>query len=342
MFEWDNIRYAALILIIILMLVGYLALEFWKKKTQKTFADSHLFAQLVTHNSNVRYWIRVSLLLMALFFLTLAIMGPQRSNEVSQMKREGIDMVFALDVSRSMDCEDMPPSRLIKGKKIIRDLTEELAGDRVGLVAYAGVSNKMLGLTEDYTAVQLMLDAVNSDMTSMQGTSLADAINKALNTFDPNTGGDKAIILITDGEDHEENIDEALDRAKSMKINIITVGVGTESGGKIPVFEEGVKIGYKQDGGSDVITKLDEKTLKNIAQEANGTYIKAGSSEETIRAIKNAFSRYKKVVKASKDYTNYQLYYQYLGVIALILLVLESLLLSSFKRKKSTNTWVKK
>lgn len=336
MFEWDEIQYLWLTIPVIILLIGYFVLDLWKKRKQKEFADLHLFQQIVQNQSSFKYWLKVVLVLASLCFIIIAIIGPQKSGEVQQMKREGIDIVIALDVSRSMDAEDVSPSRLIKSKKIVRELMEVLAGDRIGLVAYAGTAHKMMSLTDDYTSLQILLNGINSDMLSIQGTSIASAINQSVDLFQKDSPGDRAIIIISDGEDHEEDIDEAIDRANDAHINIITVGIGTTSGGPIPVFQRGQKMGYKKQYGETITTKLDESSLKNIAKEADGIYIHSNSNKKIIQEIKQAFLHYKRVKKGSTDYTNYRLYYQYFALIALILILLDSLL---FNRKTH---WIQK
>ncbi len=336
MFEWDEIQYSWLGLVILVLLASYFLLDVWKRHKQKAFADTRLFELLVQNQSSFKYWFKAFVMLSALAFLIVAIVGPQKSSEVQQMKREGIDLVFALDVSRSMDSEDVSPSRLIKSKKIIKELTDELAGDRIGLVAYAGTAHKMMSLTEDYTALQILLNGINSDMLTTQGTSLAEAINQSVELFKEDIQGDRAIVIFSDGEDHEEEIDDALDKAEEANVNIITVGIGTTGGGPIPVMQNGRKIGYKKQYRETIITKLDESALRDIAAQANGTYIHSNSNKKIIQDIKLAFLNYKRVQKGSTDYTNYRLYYQYFAFIALILLVLDSLM---FNRK---TPWVQK
>lgn len=336
MFEWDEIQYLWLIIPVIILLVGYLFLDLWKKQEQKKFADSHLFQQIVQNKSYFKYWFKAFLILVSLCFLLIAIIGPQKSGEIQQMKREGIDLVFALDISKSMDSEDVSPSRLIKSKKIIKELITELAGDRIGLVAYAGTAHKMMSLTEDYSSIRILLSGINSNILSVQGTSLANAINQSIDLFKKDSYGDRAIVLISDGEDHEEDIDEAIDRAKDAKINIITVGIGTTTGGPIPIFQRGQKIGYKKQQGEIITTKLNESALKDIAEEAGGTYIHSHSNKKIIQDIKRTFLNYKRVQKGSADYTNYRLYYQYFAFIALILILLDSLM---FNRKTH---WIQK
>ncbi len=336
MFEWDEIQYVWLIIPVIILLIGYLLHDFWKKRIQKEFADSHLFQLIVQNKSTFKYWLKVSLILASLIFLIIAIIGPQKSGDIQKIEREGIDIVFALDVSRSMDCEDVSPSRLIKAKKIIKELTNELAGDRVGLVVYAGSAHKMLTLTDDYTSLQILLNGIDSDILSAQGTSLAMAINQSIELFPEISQGDRAIVIISDGEDHGEDIDDAIDDAKEANVNIITVGVGTSSGGPIPVFNRGEKQGYKKQNGEVITTKLNDSDLKDIANEANGSYIYSTSNKKTNQKIKKSFLNYKHVNKGSANYANYKLYYQYFAFVALLLLILDSLM---FNRKTS---WIQK
>ncbi|MFV0530501.1 MAG: vWA domain-containing protein [Flavobacteriales bacterium] len=336
MLEWDEIHYLWLIIPLIILLSGYVLLDLWKKRKQTEFADSHLFQQIVQNKSSFKYWLKALLVLTSLCFLITAIIGPQKRGEIQQMKQEGIDLVFALDVSRSMDSEDISPSRLIKSKKIIKELMGELAGDRIGLVAYAGTAHKMMSLTEDYTSLQILLNGINSDIISSQGTSLANAINQSVDLFEKDAPGDRAIVIISDGEDHEEDIEDAVDRAKEAHVNIITIGIGTKNGGPIPILQGGRKIGYKEQYGETVITQLNEKALKNIAEDANGTYIHSDSTQKIIEDIKLAFLNYKRVQKGSSNYTNYRLYYQYFAFIALVLILLDSLMFS----KKTV--WIQK
>ncbi len=336
MFEWDEIQYLWLIIPLLTLLLGYVLLHFWKKRKQKEFADSLLFRQLVQNHSSFKYWLKAVLVLTALGFLIPAIIGPQKRGEVQQIKREGIDLVFALDTSRSMDSEDISPSRLIKAKKIIKELMEELAGDRIGLVAYAGSAHKMMSLTEDYISLQILLNGINSNTVGTQGTSLANAINQSIDLFELDAPGDRAIVILSDGEDHEEDIDDALEKAMEARVNIITIGIGTRNGGKIPISHDGRKIGYKKQHGETIITQLNESALKAIAKDANGTYIHSNSTRKVVQDVKFAFLNYKRVEKGSSDYTNYRLYYQYFAAAALILILLDSLMFS----KKTA--WIQK
>ncbi len=336
MWIWDELKYAGLAVGIILLLIGYFIVARWKDRTQKSFADTHLFRELVNNQSFFKYWLKAILMLIALSCLVLAIMGPKQPGALLKAKQKGFDLVIALDVSKSMDAEDVAPSRLIKSKEIIKDLTRKLAGDRIGLVVYAGSAYRMMSLTDDYTSLNILLEGVNTSMMSSQGTSLRNAINLSTELFKEDSSGDRAILILSDGEDHDKDIDQAIANAEKRHVNVVTVGIGTKNGSPVPLKKGSTKMGFKKYKGQTVITKLNEKALKQIAQKAHGTYIHAEVDKKTVQDIQLAFLDYKRTNKGITDYTDYKLYYQYFGWIALALIILDCLIFNS------KTSWIQK
>jgi len=257
----------------------------WRKRVKRDFGDTHLVQKLFPETTDFKYWLSVVLWSMAILFLVLALMDPLYGEEKIKIKREGIDVVYALDLSNSMNVEDVAPSRLDKAKKIISESVNNLGGDRAGLIVFAADAYSISPLTNDYSAIQSYIKSANSGLISQQGTNFSGVMAKAVEMFGnaPTTG--KLLVILTDGEDNESSISQASGLAKKNNIHIAALGVGTNSGGPIPTrvgdFEE-----YKLDRfGETVISKLDESSLKSLASNKNGIYIHVGQTESTLQEL---------------------------------------------------------
>jgi len=293
-------------------------------KLLQHFADKELHETLLPTDSNLKRWLKFVVVLFAFVCLILAAANPQVGTKLQEVKQTGIDVFILLDVSNSMMAEDIKPSRLEKAKNQISNLINKLRGDRIGLIIFAGQAYVQIPLTTDYSAANLFLSAVDINSVPSQGTAIASAIKLAVSSFD-SLGTQKVIIAITDGEDHEGDVQEAVEEAVSNNIKIYTIGLGSQEGVPIPVYDNYHRIvGFKKDGsGNTVLTKLDEATLKKIAIDGNGTYYRGNNYEDYLDKIYSELSELEQTEFGVKKVTDYEDRFYYFLIPAIILLVLE-------------------
>lgn len=322
MWEFDNKKYFLLLIAVALLALLFIAYCIWQKKTQKKFASAKALAVLIPDYSKNKPVLKGLLFLFALILIILGLVNPKIGTRIETVKRQGIDIVFVLDVSKSMLADDIAPDRLSKSKQIVSQLINNLGSDRVGIVGYAASAFPMLPITTDYYAAKMYLQSMNTDMVSSQGTDFEEAIRVASNFFDnPNTS--KLMILISDGEDHGADMANAVAIAKEKGIQIISIGVGTEQGGTIPIktargFE------YKKDWeGNTVITKMNPQTLEYIAKETKGKYYYGGQTQEVIQWIQHDLEQIEKTDFESQQIAEFQSQFQWLLGAAFLLLFID-------------------
>ncbi|MCB0309274.1 MAG: VWA domain-containing protein [Bdellovibrionales bacterium] len=253
-----------------------------KRRLIKLFVGEFLFEKLLIQYSKRRENLKWTLIIVALALIVCSLVRPQWGYKWEEAKRRGVDLMIVLDVSQSMLAQDILPNRLERAKHEIIDLLRIVKGDRIGLVAFAGTSFVLCPLTLDYGAVQLFLNDVDTDLISLQGTALGSAINTSIEAFGTESPHSKAMILITDGEDHKGQAIEAAKKAASAGIRIYTIGIGQSDGAPIPDLEKG---GFKKDQeGAMILTKLDEATLQSIANETHSTYVRSTSGDLDLEA----------------------------------------------------------
>ena len=288
------------------------------------FADKELHKTLLPTDSNIKRWTKFIIILFALGFLIIAAANPQVGTKLTEVKQTGIDVFILLDVSNSMMAEDIKPSRLEKAKYQISNLINKLRGDRIGLIIFAGQAYVQIPLTTDYSAANLFLSAVDVNSVPSQGTAIASAINLATASFDT-LSTQKVIVAITDGEDHEGDVSEAVENATSKGIKIYTIGLGSPEGVPIPIYNANHQLsGFKKDNqGNTVLTKLDEETLKKIAVEGNGKYYRGTNYEDYLDKIYTELSQLEQTEFGVKKVTDYEDRFYYFLIPAIILLVLE-------------------
>ena len=335
--ELDEKKYLTLLLIIPFLVAIYFFNLYWKRKKQKEFGDSEMIKKLSPQKSKFKPALKVTVIILAIASLIIALVNPKIGIKASTVKREGIDIVFAIDVSKSMDCEDVAPNRLEKSKQVVSQIINQLGADRIGFVAYAGSAYPVLPITSDYNVAKMFLQSMNTDMLSSVGTSLGDAIKISATYFDPKSKTSKLLIIITDGEDHEEQAMEGAEEAKNQGIKIITVGVGTDKGGPIPLRINGIVDGFKRDKDNQVVvTKLNPKILMAIAKATKGGYVNGNSTKEVLDYVKNALENIQKTEFETTQFTDYNSQFQWFLGLALLLIVIDSFLLDG-----KTN-WVRK
>ncbi|RZJ28092.1 MAG: VWA domain-containing protein, partial [Flavobacterium sp.] len=281
MYELDEKIYLYLLLLLPLLALVFLYNLYWKRKKQREFGDLAIVRKLSPASSVFKHVLKFTVVIVALASLVVALANPKIGTKMETVKREGIDIVFAMDVSKSMLAEDVAPSRLEKSKQLVSQMINSLAGDRIGIVAYAGSAFPVLPITTDYGVAKMYLQGMNPGMVSSQGTSLDDAIKMATGYFDKDSKTSKLIIMISDGEDHSEGAQDAAEEAKKAGVKIITIGVGTEKGGPIPLRKNGTVESFQRDRENQVVvTKLNENSLKEIAKDTKGGYVYGGSTKE--------------------------------------------------------------
>ena len=331
-----------LLILLPLLLVFYWFVFRTKRKAKERFGNPVLIEKLSLSFSPKKQRWKVALLLLGVFFLLFSLARPQLGTRLTLMKREGVDIVIAIDVSLSMMAEDIKPSRLEKAKQEVNGLISRMRGDRVGLVAFAGVPFVQCPLTLDYSAAKMFLDIIGVNLIPQPGTQVGDAIRTSIKAFNQKERKYKVLILLTDGEDHDSDPLGAAEEASKEGIRIYTIGIGSVQGEPIPLRDNrGQVTGFKKDREqSVVVSKLDEVTLQKIALTTGGKYYHATSGEMELDKIYDDISKMEKKELEGKLMTQYEDRYQYLLLISVILLSLESLL--SDRRSKRAVDRLKK
>ncbi len=337
MYQLDEKIWFWLLLLIPLVLVLFLILQIWKRKVQNTFSDKKLLKRLSPNRSLIKSLFKIALFCLGLICLVIALVNPKIGTKLETIKREGVDIVFAVDVSRSMLAEDIAPNRLEKSKQLVTQIINNLASDRIGIIAYAGKAFPQLPITTDYASAKMFLQNMNTDMLSSQGTAIDEAIELAKTYFDDEEQTNRVLIIISDGEDHGERAVSVAGEASEEGIKIFTVGVGNIKGGPIPIKRNGVVLNYKKDqDGETVITKLDEEILQNIAQEANGVYINGENTNEVVEQIRDILNKMDKQEFESKQIAEFKDQFQWFLGFAFFFFFIDIFLL---ERKTA---WLKK
>ncbi len=326
-----------LLLIIPALLVMYGLLLFWQKRAQKRFANTALLRKLSPDSSIFKGALKIIVLCGAILFLVIALVNPKMGTKLETVKREGVDLVFAIDVSKSMLAEDIAPNRIEKSKQLVTQIINNLGSDRIGIIAYAGSAYPQLPITTDYSSAKLFLSQMNTDMLSSQGTAIREAIELAKTYYNDEEQTNRVLFIISDGEDHVGEAVSIAEQAKEEGIKIFTIGVGDANGGPIPLKRNGIIQSYKKDqNGETVITKLDENTLKEIAAEANGEYIYGKNTAEVLEKVQDLLNNMDKKEFEAKQFADFKDQFQWFLAAGIFLLFLDIFLLD---RKTG---WLKK
>ena len=337
MYELDEKKYLSLLLIVPILVLLFLFNQYWKRKKQREFGDLEMIQKLSPEKSVFKSVLKFTVLILAFGFLVIGLVNPKIGTKSETVKREGIDIVFAVDVSKSMLCEDVAPSRLEKSKQIVSQIINQLVGDRIGIVAYAGSAFPVLPITTDYGVAKMFLQSMNPSMVSSQGTSLDEAIKLSSTYLDDDKKTSKLLILISDGEDHSEGAIDAAEEASKLGLKIITIGIGTAKGGPIPLKENGRVLSFKRDqNNAVVVTKLNEESLKIISKNTKGGYVNGNNTKEVLEYVKNALDNIEKTEFEAQQFTDYNSQFQWFLGIAFFLLLLDVFFL---ERKTK---WLKK
>ncbi len=319
MFRFEHIAYLWLLLAIIPLAMLFLYYYFWRNRAITKIGNKALVLKLIPEFSNRRQVTKFILLILAYVFIVLGFANPQLGTRQEKIRREGIDVIIALDVSNSMMSEDVKPSRLDRSRNFISNFINKLSNDRLGLIVFAGNAYMQMPLTVDYSAAKMYLRTINPGMIPTQGTNFADAIDLARQGFVKGDNNHKALIIITDGEDNEGGVEDKLAEATKEGIRIFTIGVGSENGSPIPEGND-----FKRDeSGKIVLSKLNAAMLQELAEKGNGRYFLLGSGADEVDAVLKELKGISTKDFEEVVFTDFDDYFQYCLSIAAVLLMIE-------------------
>jgi Ca-activated chloride channel family protein len=324
MLRFEHSEYLWGLLIIPVFILGFIAVSAWKKKAFAKLGDKKVVTLMIPQVSFSRPWVKFMLFIAALTFLILGIAGPQLGSKMEEEKKKGADLMILLDVSNSMLSPDMAPNRLENAKQAIAQLLDNLHDDRIGIIVFAGEAYVQLPVTTDYSAAKLFLNTINTEMVPTQGTAIGAAIDMGMKSFDFKDGTGKAMIIITDGENHEDDAVASAKEAASADVMINVIGMGSEQGSPIPIYQNGKQVGFHTDSaGHTVISKLNEAMCREISDAGHGAYVRATNANTGLNIIMNEIAKVQRKTYDSKSFKDFEDRFQILLGFAFLLLVVE-------------------
>ena len=328
MFQLEEDIWFWLLFVLLGMFLLFLWAQLWKKRTKRKFSDLELLKRLSPDQSLFKSVLKFITLGLAFVCLIVALVNPKIGTSLETVKREGVDIVFAIDVSKSMLAEDIAPNRLEKAKQLTTQIINNLVSDRVGIIAYAGKAVPQLPITTDYAAAKMFLQNINTEMLSSQGTAIDEAIQLSRSYYNDEEQTNRVLVIISDGEDHNDLSLDVAEAAAEEGIKIFTIGVGTEKGGPIPFKRNGIVMSYKKDqDGATVITKMNKKILAEVAKEANGTYVDGKNTSEVTETIRDILNKMDKKEFEAKEFAEFEDQFQWFLGLGLFFLILDVLFL---------------
>lgn len=330
MIVFANEFYLWFLLLVPLIPVVYGVVRFFRRRSLRKLGDEALVSDLMPSYSPVKGWIRIILFAVAFFFFIIGLARPQVGAKLSERKTKGSEIMICLDVSNSMLAQDYSPNRLERAKLAISRMTDKLQEDRIGLIVFAGSSFVQLPITADYISAKMFLSSVDTKSVPVQGTAIGDAILTAAKSFSLQSEKSRAIVVITDGENHEDDPVDAAKQAAELGIRVYTIGIGSQHGQPIPMDGELMK----DKDGNIVVTRLDEEILKQVAKAGNGAYVHAGNDEFGLNPIIEDLRRLEDEEFNSVVFEEYDEQYMYFFAIALVLFVIEMLIGERRARKR--------
>lgn len=332
MFRFVHIEFLWGLLIIPALVLFFIWARFARKRALKRFGNQQIIKELMPFVSKNRPVFKFLLLMLALAFFIVGAARPQFGSKLKKLTREGVEIIIALDVSNSMLAEDIQPNRLERAKRAISRMVDRMKDDKIGLIVFAGEAYTQLPITTDYNSAKLFLDAVNTQIVPRQGTAIGAAINLAIRSFTPGGETNKAIVIITDGENHEDDPVAAAQEAAKNGIFVHTIGMGLPQGSPIPVLRNGQTDYMRDNEGNVVITRLDEPTLEEIAAAGNGIYVRANNAQVGLNALFDEINKMQKEEMETLVYSEYDDQFQFFFAIGLFLLLLEFIILERKNR----------
>ena len=339
--EWLNPTYLWTLAAAPLAAVVFLWAAWKRRQALQRFAGRPVVERLLATVRSRRRGLRATLVTISILLMAMALAGPRFGKNTREVSREGVDLVIALDVSRSMYARDIAPSRLERAKNEIKQMLDELSGSRVSLVVFAGDAFIQCPLTSDYSALRLFLDAAEPSMIPTQGTDFSAALSKAMDAFETASSDvqtdprSRAVLFVSDGENHGGNLQETVEKAREAGITLFAAGVGTGEGGPIPLYEDGQRTGYKRDRSGQIVqTRLHESSLKTLA--ANGAYFRIARTSSSLQQVIPALRQLQTTSLGTETFEEYTERFQWPLALALLLLLLERLVHYGPRRAQST------
>lgn len=324
--RFENEAYLYGIALAPVLILLFLWMQYRQGKALRQWGHMPTLQQFLTDYPVYKRWVKVSLLAVAVALLSLGLANLQYGSKEKQVTQKGVDIIIALDLSKSMLAEDIEPSRLKKARFFIRQLLTELTNDRVGLVVFAGNAYMQMPLTVDYAAANLFLNSVGTDMIPTQGTAIGDALELGQQAFENNQEQYKTMLVISDGENHAGGAVQAAKKAQEKDIVVHTIGIGTADGAPIPIKKGGKQIDFVRNDGEVVVSQLNEDILKTIAEKGGGQFLSLQNTAQTVEAFSKALNQMEKRKIDTKVYTDYTDHFQYFLGAALFLFVIEFLI----------------
>ena len=337
MYQLEETTYLYILILLPIILLVFLYNKYWQKITIKKYFDDATFNFLSPELSSTKSYIKTSLTLLIISILVFGLVNPKIGTELKTVKREGVDIVFAIDVSKSMLAEDIAPNRIFKAKRLVSEIFNKLGSDRVGIIAYASTAIPVLPITNDFSSAKMFLESLNTDMLSSQGTSIVEAIELSKGYFDDENQTNRVLCILSDGEDHEYDENQFISTLSDSGIIILSVGLGSTKGAPIPIKENNIVKSYKKDDkGEVVITKLNDELLKKIATQSSGKYINGDNTSLVVDEIINELKEMDKKEFESKQFVSFKDQFQWFLGAGLILFLVNSII---FDKKTK---WIEK
>ena len=325
MFRFEEPAYLYLLLLLPVLVAFYLYSNYRRRKAIREFGDPELMASLMPDVSKRRPDIKFALVLVCIALFAVLLARPQFGSKLETVKRQGVEVIIALDISNSMLAQDIQPSRLEKAKRLISQLVDKMEQDKVGLIVFAGDAFTQLPITSDYISAKMFLESISPALITKQGTDLGAALSLANRSFTPQDGVGRTIILITDGENHEGGVEQAIKTLTDKDIQINVLGIGSPEGSPIPM--EDSKDFRRDKDGNIVVTKLNEQMCQELAKAGNGVYVRVDNTNTAQRAIQQAIDKLAKADIETQVYSEYNEQFQAVAWILLLLLIVELLIM---------------
>jgi Ca-activated chloride channel family protein len=337
MLRFAHIDYLWGLLLIPVFILLFVVVSRWKSKAVKSLGDRNVVNLMIPDVSFSRPWLKFILFAVAYAFLLIGAADPQIGSKMEEEKRKGADLMILLDVSNSMLSQDLAPNRLENAKRAIAQLIDNLHSDRIGIIVFAGEAYVQLPVTTDYSAAKLFLNTINTNMVPTQGTAIGSAIDLGMKSFDFKDGTGKAMIIITDGENHEDDAVAAAKNATDKDVTVHVIGVGSPEGAPIPIYQNGKQVGFHTDSaGKTVVSKLNEDMGKEIAAAGNGAYVRATNANSGLGIVMDQIEKIQRKTVDSKNFKDFEDRFQFFLGFAFLLLVVE-FFISNRKSQRLSN-----
>lgn len=337
MLRFAHTEYLWGLLLIPAFILLFIVVSRWKTKAVKSLGDRGVVNQMIPDVSFSRPWLKFILFTIAFGLLVIGAADPQLGSRMEEEKRKSADLMILLDVSNSMLSQDLAPNRLESAKRALAQLIDNLHGDRIGLIVFAGDAYVQMPITTDYSAAKLFLNTINTNMVPTQGTAIGAAIDLGMKSFDFKNGTGKAMIIITDGENHEDDAVAAAKDAADKDVSVHVIGVGSPGGAPIPIYQNGKQVGFHKDSaGHTIMSKLDENMGKEIAAAGNGAYVRATNANSGLGIVMSQIDKIQRKTVDTKSFKDFEDRFQFLLAIAFLLLVIE-FFISNRKSQRLSN-----